>query len=50
MTPVGGSLQADFEKIRVLAFKHMVAAHGSLLRDDAHAAVGTAIDKVFPAR
>jgi hypothetical protein len=49
MTPAGGSLRADFDRIRALSFKHFVAAHGSLLRDDAHAAVARAIDKAFAA-
>src|SRR5690606_12709067 len=35
VTPRRGSLLSDFEKLMALDFEHLVAAHGTLLRDDA---------------
>jgi hypothetical protein len=47
MTPANSSLKPDFERIRALPFKHLIAAHGSLLRDTAHEQVSAVIDKTF---
>lgn len=47
MTPEGGSLQPDFERISQLRFRHLISGHGSLCRDDAAEKVDTAIKKVY---
>ncbi len=43
MRPRRGSLQADFERLLRLEFRHLVAAHGDLLRDEAKPAVVQAV-------
>ncbi|MFO0572063.1 MAG: hypothetical protein U0263_40950 [Polyangiaceae bacterium] len=35
MTPPGGSLRGDFERLAALDFKHLIGAHGAPLRDTA---------------
>jgi len=50
MTPEGGSLEGEFRRLLELDFEHLLSAHGSLLRDDAHAAVETAVERAFPRR
>jgi len=47
MTPHGGNLRSDFERLQALDFKHFVAAHGSLLRDNAHSAVREAVQNTL---
>ena len=49
MTPEGASLEQDFNRILELDFKHLVSAHGSLRRDDAHEAVSRAVRRSFSA-
>jgi len=47
MAPSDGSLQADFERLLQLRFAHLINAHGSLLRDNAHQAATTAVQHAF---
>ncbi len=47
MTPKEGSLEADFQRLLELRFAHLVNAHGSLLRDTAHAATTAAVKRAF---
>ncbi len=49
MTPEGGSLESEFRRLLKFDFQHFLSAHGSLLRDTAHAAVAEAIDRAFAA-
>lgn len=35
MTPKGGSLRGDFERLAALEFKHLIGGHGAVLRDTA---------------
>ena len=35
MTPEGGSLRSDFERLAALDFKHLIGAHGAPLRETA---------------
>lgn len=48
MTPPGGSLQKDFERLAALDFDALLSAHGSFLPHGAKAAVAAAVRKVFP--
>ena len=48
MTPEGASLESEFRRLLELDFSHFLSAHGSLLRDTAHASVTEAIDRAFP--
>lgn len=48
MTPEGSSLESEFRRLLELDFDHFLSAHGSLLRDTAHAAVAEAVDRAFP--
>jgi len=48
MTPKGGSLRGDFERLLTLKFDSLLSAHGSLRTAGAHAAVQAAFDKTFP--
>ncbi len=43
MRPPHGSLREDFERLLSLDFRHLVAAHGGLLRDAAKPAVARAV-------
>lgn len=47
ITPKGGSLLDDFEKLMALDFEHLVAAHGSLLRDEAKPLLKEAMAATF---
>lgn len=47
MTPKNQSLEAQFRKLLDLEFDSLLAAHGTLLKSGAHAAVARAIDKAF---
>ena len=47
MTPDGGSLRPDFERLLELQFDHLIAAHGGPRRDDAHTAVAAAFARAF---
>lgn len=49
VTPEGGSLKGDFERLLALDFRHHIGAHGALARDNAHALVEAAVAKVFSA-
>jgi hypothetical protein len=48
MTPEGGSLKSEFERLLSLKFDGLLSAHGTLLRTGAHQAVSAAVDKAFP--
>ncbi|MDR8363681.1 hypothetical protein [Pseudomonas sp. JL3] len=48
VTPEGGSLGADFERLLRLDFEHVVGAHGQLLRDTAKPMLEAAIAKALP--
>lgn len=47
VTPAGGSLRGDFERLLQLPFDSLFAAHGSLLPEGAHRAVELAVRKAF---
>lgn len=49
MTPKGGSIQPDFQRLLELDFKHLIAAHGRPCRDSAHDQVQTAVANAFGA-
>lgn len=44
---MGPDVRADFERLRALEFRHLVPAHGTVLRDEAKAGLATAIAKGF---
>ena len=48
VTPEGGSLVADFERLLRLDFEHVVGAHGQLLYDAAKPMLEAAIAKALP--
>jgi hypothetical protein len=48
MTPEGGSLKTEFERLLQWDFDALLTAHGSFLHTGAHAAVTTALKKAFP--
>ncbi|MBW2420473.1 MAG: hypothetical protein JRH19_18170 [Deltaproteobacteria bacterium] len=48
MTPEGGSLKSEFERLLSLDFDRLLAAHGSLLDGGARDAVAAAVRKAFP--
>ena len=48
VTPEGGSLAADFERLLRLDFEHVVGAHGQLLHDAAKPMLEAAIAKTLP--
>ncbi|WP_339503431.1 hypothetical protein [Pseudomonas silesiensis] len=48
VTPEGGSLVADFERLLRLDFEHVVGAHGQLLHDAAKPMLEAAIAKALP--
>ncbi len=48
MTPEGGSLKNEFERLLTLDFDRLLSAHGSLLRSGAKEAVAAAVRKAFP--
>lgn len=39
---------ADFDRLRALAFRHLLPAHGEPLLDDAHAQLSATFDELFP--
>lgn len=47
MTPEGQSLRDDLERLLELDFDKLLSAHGTLLAQDAHSAVETAIARAF---
>ncbi len=47
MTPEGGSLKSDFERLATLEFAHLVAAHGRPLRDTARTDLQATIKATF---
>jgi hypothetical protein len=48
MTPEGGSLKSEFERLLALDFDSLLSAHGSLLTKGANNAVAAAVRKAFP--
>jgi hypothetical protein len=48
MTPAGGSLKSEFERLLGWEFDSLLGAHGSHLRAGAHAAVAAAVTRAFP--
>ncbi len=48
MTPEGGSLKRDFERLLTLDFDRLLSAHGSLLTAGAKDAAAMAVRKAFP--
>jgi hypothetical protein len=48
MTPEGGSLKRDFERLLTLDFDRLLSAHGSLLTAGAKDSVSMAVRKAFP--
>lgn len=47
MTPAGGSLKSEFERLLAWKFDSLLSAHGSYLRGGAHAAVARAVAKSY---
>jgi hypothetical protein len=47
VTPAGGSLRPDFERLLQLDFDHLIAAHGQLLRGGAKARVEACVQATF---
>jgi hypothetical protein len=47
MTPKGGSLRPDFERLAALPFQHLVAGHGTVLRDHAQTKLQETIVRVY---
>ena len=47
MTPEGGSLQDEFERLLTLKFDALLSAHGTLLRTGAQRAVTAAVARAF---
>jgi hypothetical protein len=47
MTPSGGSLKDDFDRLSKLPFKFLVGAHGGVLRDNGSELLKKTIDRVF---
>ncbi|MCA9600258.1 MAG: hypothetical protein KC776_43440 [Myxococcales bacterium] len=47
MTPPGGSLRADFERLAALDFKHLIGGHGAPLRDTAKADLQKTVEATF---
>jgi len=48
MTPEGGSLKGEFERLLAWQFDGLLSAHGSYLRTGAHSAVAAALSRSFP--
>ena len=48
MTPAGQSLRDEFRRLLELEFDALLSAHGTYLRDGAHAAVEAAVAKAYP--
>ncbi len=47
MTPEGGSLESEFERLLRLDFDRLLSAHGSLLASGAKQAVARAVERAF---
>lgn len=47
VTPKGGTMRNDFERLLALDFEHLLAAHGSLLRDGAKSKLQEVVSKTF---
>jgi len=47
VTPAGGTMRGDFERLLELEFDSLFAAHGSFLPEGAHRAVEAAVRKAF---
>jgi hypothetical protein len=47
MTPEGGSLRPDFERLLELDWKHLVGGHGNPLRDEAREALRRSVAREF---
>ena len=47
MTPEGGSLRADFERLAGLEFRHLIGGHGTPLRDVARERLRETIARVY---
>jgi len=47
MTPQGGSLKGDFERLASLDFKHLIGAHGGPLRDTAKSDLKATVAATF---
>ena len=48
LTPEGGSLKPEFERLLTLDFDALLSSHGSFLAHGAKAGVQTAVEKAFP--
>ena len=48
MTPEGGSLKSEFERLLTLDFDRLLSAHGSLLESGAKDSVAAAVRRAFP--
>ena len=48
MTPAGGSLKADFDRMVQLPFRHLLGGHGGLLRDEGPETLRASIARTFP--
>lgn len=48
MTPSGGSLRAEFDRLLEYRFDAMLSTHGTLLRINAHNAVKDAVARAYP--
>ena len=48
MTPPGGSLRPDFERLAALPFESLIGGHGGLLRSDAATALRASIERNYP--
>ena len=48
MTPKGGSLKSEFERLIALDFDRLLSAHGSLLTSGAKGSVAMAVRRAFP--
>ncbi|MCP4810227.1 MAG: hypothetical protein GY913_24125 [Proteobacteria bacterium] len=47
MTPKGGSLRGDFDRLAALSFEHVIGAHGKPLRGGAQAALVATVQATF---
>ena len=47
MTPPGGSIQPDFQRLLSLEFEHLVGAHGRVCHGGAHGKVKAAVGRTF---
>ena len=47
VTPKGGSMRGDFERLLELDFDHLISAHGSILRDTAKSRLRDVVETTF---